>query len=115
MQKFINWHELTNPILFYADYSIKDACCAWHEGVFHFFFSVFDEQRSAVASVSTQDMVRFSDFLFCFDGQAERFVGMCSPDIVQAEDGYVLTFNSWGDKRGNPNQLFYKRSSDLVN
>jgi hypothetical protein len=115
MPKFFDWNILTNPILHYTDWSIKDACCAWREGVFTLFFSAFDEQRSTITSVSTRDFIHFSDFLFCFDGRAEGTIGMCSPDIVQVTEGYVLTFNAWGDKPGSPNQLFYMQSTDLVN
>jgi hypothetical protein len=102
---FIDWAKLKNPMLEYPQWSIKDACCALREGVFHLFFSAFDEQRSYVASVSTQDFVRFSGFS-CFSGQVEGHVGMCSPDIMQVDDGYVLTFNSWGISQGAPTGCF---------
>ncbi len=110
---FIDWTQLKNSVLAYPHWSIKDACCAWRQGAFHLFFSAFDEQRSRVASVTTRDFSNYSDFLFCFDGQAEGYIGMCSPDITQVNDAYYLTLNSWGDKPGSPNQLFYMRSNDL--
>jgi hypothetical protein len=39
---------------------------------------------------------------------------MCSPDVQRLHGKYVMTFNSWGDKVGKPNQLFYITSDDLV-
>jgi hypothetical protein len=39
---------------------------------------------------------------------------MCSPDVQRLNGKYVMTFNSWGDKPGKPNQLFYITSDDLV-
>jgi hypothetical protein len=98
----------------YNKWSIKDACCAWREGVWYVFFSAFDQQRSHLAAVRTEDWRQFSDFAFCLAGQDEGYVGMCSPDVVRSGDVYVLTFNSWGDKPGRPNQLFYMQSSDLT-
>jgi hypothetical protein len=38
---------------------------------------------------------------------------MCSPDVAVRSDRYYLTYNSWGDKEGKPNQLFYRVSDDL--
>jgi hypothetical protein len=111
---FIDWANLKNPILTYNQWSIKDACCAWREGLFTVFFSAFDQERSHVAAVTTADLLTYSDFLFCLDGQAEGHIGLCSPDISCVDDTYILTLNSWGDDPDNPNQLFYMQSPDLV-
>ena len=39
---------------------------------------------------------------------------MCSPDVQFLFGEYVMTFNSWGNSPGKPNQLFYETSKDLV-
>jgi hypothetical protein len=49
-----------------------------------------------------------------FDGEEEGWIGMCSPDVQHLGGRYVMTFNSWGDKPGKPNDLFYMTSDDLV-
>jgi predicted GH43/DUF377 family glycosyl hydrolase len=103
-----------NPILAYDQWSIKDACCAWRDGLFTVFFSAFDQERSRVAAVTTADFCTYSDFLFCLDGRADGHISLCSPDISRVGDTYILTLNSWGDDPENPNQLFYMQSPDLV-
>ncbi len=110
----LSWTDLQNPVLWYPDWSIKDACCAQHKGTYYVFFSAFDEARSHVAAVTTSDFKTFSDFVFCFSGESEGYTGMCSPDISQVGDTYYLTFNSWGDQWRHPNQLFYISSPDLI-
>lgn len=103
-----------NPVLGYDDWSIKDACLAERDGVFHVFFSAFDEERSFVAKVHTADFVTYSDFDFWLDGRDAGHIGYCSPDVTHGEGRYVCVFNSWGDNASNPNRLFYIESSDLI-
>lgn len=114
-----HWAGLRNPVLQYADWSIKDYGVAHKDGVYHLFFSAFYEDngrvRSHVVQVSTRDFKTYSEPILHFDGQEDGWIGMCSPDCVMIGDTYYLTFNSWGDKEGRPNQLFYMTSKDLVN
>jgi hypothetical protein len=109
----MQWHKLRNPVLSYRDYSIKDASMAYRAGVFHLFFSAFDQERSAVAHVTTRDFTEFSGFHFLVDGREAGFIGMCSPEITYADGRYVLVFNSWGGGQEIPNRLFYMESEDL--
>ena len=38
---FIDWQGLSNPVLFYPDWSIKDVAMAYRRGTFYVFFSAF--------------------------------------------------------------------------
>ena len=117
-KSFIDWQHLKNPVLSYPSWSIKDAAMAYRDGTFYVFFSAFyaerGQVRSHVVEVSTRDFKRFSQPIFDFDGEEEGWIGMCSPDVQRLGKQYVMTFNSWGDKPGKPNQLFYMTSDDLV-
>ncbi len=117
-KSFIDWRHLKNPVLSYPNWSIKDAAMAYRDGTFYVFFSAFyaerGQVRSHVVEVSTRDFKRFSQPIFDFDGEEEGWIGMCSPDVERLDKQYVMTFNSWGDKPGKPNQLFYMTSDDLV-
>jgi hypothetical protein len=115
---FTDWQNLHNPVLEYPDWSIKDAAMAHRNGVFYVFFSAFYEDRGRVRShiveVSTRDFKTYSKPIFNVDGMEDGWIGLCSPDVQQIGKQYVMTFNSWGDKPGKPNVLFYETSSDLV-
>jgi hypothetical protein len=115
---FIDWQGLRNPVLSYRDWSVKDAAMAYRDGTFYVFFSAFypdnGQVRSHVVAVSTRDFKHYSDPIFNFDGEDDGWIGMCSPDVQLLHGSYALTFNSWGDKPGKPNQLFYMTSADLV-
>lgn len=86
---------------------------AHRDGVFHLFFSVFDQERSSVAHVTTRDFLNFSDFRFRIDGRENGWIGMCSPDITYVHGTYILVFNSWGGGNEIYNRLFYSVSEDL--
>jgi hypothetical protein len=115
---FIDWSGLRNPVLSYPNWSVKDAAMAYRDGTFYLFFSAFypdnGQVRSHVVEVSTQDFKHFSEPIFDFDGEEDGWIGMCSPDVQRIYGKYVMTFNSWGDKPGKPNQLFFETSDDLV-
>jgi hypothetical protein len=115
---FIPWQNMSNPVLSYPDWSIKDAAMANRGGTFYIFFSAFyaerGQVRSHVVEVSTRDFKHFSAPIFNFDGEEEGWIGMCSPDVQRLGGKYVMTFNSWGDKPGKQNLLFYMTSDDLV-
>lgn len=99
----------------HPDFSCKDACMAWDGGRWHLFFSVFDEERSRVARVSSPDLKGFSNLEILFDGREQGWIGMCSPDLTRGPDGWVLVCNSWGMAPGRPNALHVATSSDLIN
>jgi hypothetical protein len=64
--------------------------------------------------VSTPDFQSYSDPILHLADEAEGWFGMASPDVVAHDGLYYLTFNTWGDRPGRPNQLFYMVSEDLV-
>lgn len=115
---FIDWSALRNPVLAYPNWSIKDAAMAYHQGKFYVFFSAFyadhGRVRSHVVEVETQDFRHYSKPILDFDGEESGWIGMCSPDVRRAGAVYALSFNSWGDKPGKPDQLFYMTSPDLI-
>lgn len=61
----------------------------------------------------TRDFLTFTEPLFIWSGADRGFWGFCSPNISQVGGTFVVTYNSWGDKDGQPNQLFYATSRDL--
>lgn len=115
----LDWKGLKNPVLQYADWSVKDYACVYHDGTFHVFFSAFYEDRGRVRShvvqVTTPDFKTFSEPLMNLDGREDDWIGMCSPDVARIGDTWYLCYNSWGDKEGQPNQLFFRSSKDLKN
>lgn len=119
----IRWEALQNPVYAHDNWSVKDACMVCRDSTYYIFFSAFfhddydtDKRvRSHVTAVKTKDFMHYSDTLFMWDGMADGWIGMCSPNLTQTEDYYYLTYNSWGDKEGKHNQLFYARSKDLEN
>lgn len=120
MKPLVDFDKLQNPIYSHDEWSVKDACMAYREdGWFYLFFSAFfpaeGDTRSHVVGVKTRDFKTWSDPLFVWSGHDMGWLGMCSPDIQKVSDTWYLTYNSWGDKSGRPNQLFYAVSSDLEN
>lgn len=115
---FDHWTSLKNPVLSYPDWSIKDAAMAYREGTVYVFFSAFYQDRgrirSHVVEVSTRDFKHYSDPILNLDGRDDGWIGMCSPDVQQLDGKYIMTFNSWGDEPGKPNELFYMMSPDLL-
>ncbi len=115
----LDWTSLKNPVLAYADWSIKDYACVYQDGNFHLFFSAFYEDRGRVRShvvqVTTPDFKTFSEPLVNLDGREDDWIGMCSPDVARIGDTWYLCYNSWGDKEDQPNQLFFRSSKDLKN
>ena len=115
----LDFSAIKNPVYQHQDWSIKDSCMALRDGTFHVFFSAFYKDagmgRCHVSAVKTKDFKTFSDPLFIWDGRDQGWEGMCSPNITQINDAYFLTYNSWGDDKDKPNQLFYAVSRDLEN
>lgn len=117
----LDWRKLTNPVYQHRGWSVKDACMTYFRGKFYLFFSAFyrdrGQERSHVVGVRTTDFRRFSKPLFVWDGRADGWTGLCSPNLTQVDNSFYLTFNSWGDHHPNdkPNQLFFAKSKDLEN
>ncbi len=116
--RLLDWAGLRNPVLTYDDWSIKDFSVEYLDGVFYLFFSAFYEDRGQVRShvveVSTKDFKKYSDPILSTDGREDEWAGMCSPSLCKVGETYILTFNSWGDREGRHNQLFFMTSEDLV-
>lgn len=119
VERFIPWNDLENPIYSHKGWSTKDACMIYKDNTFYLFFSAFFEDegriRCHISGVKTQDFRTFSEPLFIWRGKEGGWIGMASPDINKFGDTYYLTYNSWGDKKGQVNQLFYATSKDLEN
>ena len=117
-KRILDWNSLSNPVLSYPGWSMKDSAMAYRNRTFYVFFSAFYPKEgdtiSHVVEVSTRDFKHFSDPILNFDGKEDGWIGMCSPDVQMLNGQYVMTFNSWGDKPGKPNELFYTTSPDLV-
>jgi len=113
----IKWEQLKNPVYQHADWSVKDPCMIYDDGWIYLFFSAFfydaGLDRSHIVCVRTQDFVNYSEPLFIWSGMPEGWIGLCSPDIKKIDDRFILTYNSWGDKEGAPNKLFYATSKNL--
>lgn len=114
----IPWKSIKNPVYDRYGFAVKDACMIEKEGTFYIFASFFyykkDHIVSHVGCITTKDFNTYSEPLFVWDGHEGGWIGMCSPDIKKHGDKYYLTYNSWGDKEGQPNQLFYAVSEDLI-
>lgn len=117
-RSFIDWKNLHNPVLSYPQWSVKDPAMVYRNGRFFVFFSAFYKDkgqiRSHVVEIRTKDFKHFSEPIFNFDGDEDGWIGMCSPDVQYSNGRYVMTFNSWGEQPGKPDQLFYETSTDLV-
>ena len=117
IKPYINWDNIKNPIYEHKDWCVKDAAMAYDKGWFYLYFSAFfydsGKERSHLVSVRTRDFIRYSEPLFIWSGMEKGWEGLASPDIVKYEGTYYLTYNTWGDKPGKPNQLFYATSKDL--
>jgi predicted GH43/DUF377 family glycosyl hydrolase len=115
----IEWNKLRNPIFSYPHWSTKDACVIRKDDYYYIFCSAFyydrGRERSHVTGFKTKDFLNYSEPLFIWDGTERGWIGMCSPNITKVKDKYYLTYNSWGDKQGKPNDLFYAVSDDLEN
>ena len=114
---FLDWSSLKNPVYSRKGWSIKDSTLAYKDGSFYIFFSDFQFDRGMyrcyVSGVKTRDFRNFSAPLFIWTGKEAGYRGMCSPNLSQIGDTYYLTYNSWGDDKDHPNQLFYAVSKDL--
>ena len=101
------------------NYSVKDACIVEKDGKFYLYSSAFYEENErtfphVIGAVGDTLSSIQAPFL-SWSGLEQRFLGLASPDIVKNGDTYYMVYNSWGDKKGEPNQLFYATSPDLIN
>lgn len=109
----MEWHELNNPVFEAEQWSIKDACLAHDGRRWHLFFSLFDQERSRVGKVTTEDFRDFTAIEILVDARDEGWIGMCSPDLMGGPEGWVMVINSWGEAPGRPNAMFVMESQDL--
>lgn len=113
----ISFSSLTNPVFQLENRSVKDYAVAFHKGTWFVFMSSFYQDRgrlrSHVVGRTTDDFRQFSEPFLIEDGRQDAWIGMASPDIKKVGDRWIMTLNSWGDRLGFPNQLFYKSSKDL--
>ncbi|HET6285101.1 MAG TPA: family 43 glycosylhydrolase [Polyangia bacterium] len=111
------WAGLRNPIYAHDGWSVKDVAMVLVGDTYRFYFSAFfadaGMERCHVATTSSTDLKTFAAATVLFDGKADGWLGMCSPDVQLIGAQYVMTFNSWGDLAGKPNQLFYATSPNL--
>lgn len=118
---FIPWENLKNPVYQHENWSVKDATMVYHEpsGHFYLFFSAFFESqgriRSHISGVKTKDFINFSEPLFVWHGEEIGYKGFAAPEVTFLDGKYIMTYNSWGDRIGKFNQLFYAVSTDLEN
>lgn len=113
----VPWAELANPVLTYPTWSVKDAAVVRGPDAWYVFFGAFYEDRGQVRShvveVYTKDFRTFSEPVLNLSGAEDGWKGMASPDVFRDGHQWVMTYNSWGDLEGRPNQLFYRTSRDL--
>lgn len=90
-------------------YRAQDEC-------FYLFFSEFFKDEAGdvhcqVALAKTQDFKSYQR-VFTLNAEALGWRGVCSPNVIEVDGVYYMTYNRWGDKPGLPNQLFYATSKD---
>jgi hypothetical protein len=114
----IPWRHVRNPMLSYPQWSIKDATLVAMGGEYFLFFDAAYEDRGRlrfhVCEVRSVDLQTFSEPLLVIDGAGDGWIGMASPEIHHDGERYLLTYNSWGDAPGRPNQFFVRSSTDPV-
>lgn len=124
------WSTLSNPVFQRPDWSVKDATMGYDPGSNRFLlaFSAFYNDTapgsstlttiSHVVGFLTTNFSSLSGPTFVISGHDAGWIGMCSPNLTplpqSANHSFVLTFNSWGDEAGKPNQLFFMTSTDLA-
>lgn len=101
-----------------ADYSVKDACLVYKDGKPHIFASAFYEDRGIVRShviAATGDSLDTLEAPYLnWSGEDIGAKGLASPQVTLIDGVYYMTYNTWGDLEGSPNQLFYAVSTDLI-
>jgi len=113
----IDRDKLKNPIVDLPGWAVKDACVRWHEGYFYIFASAFFEEdgmeRSHLLGMRTTVLGEAPEILFCSYGKERGAYGLASPELTEKDGLFYLCYNSWGNKPGEPNRLFYAVSADL--
>ena len=111
----INWQRVTLPLFTYAEFSLKDPALVFADGWFHLVCSVFaDDNTCRLGSWRSRNLATWEGPEWLW---GEGASGYCSPDIIQCNDQYIMTFQSWDaiHPRQSRNQLFYASSADAVN
>ena len=114
-----NWDELTNPVFQLNDEHITNIDAVYERGTWFLFYSAIYEDSSGkharIVEISTKNFKEFSPPILSFNGAEDGWLGMANPSITRLRNIYYLSFNSWGNKPGKPDQLFYMTSRDLKN
>lgn len=112
-ESFIDWINLSNPILAMPDRMLKDQAVVYHNGSFYIFSSArFENNDSTNKNVfyRTQDFKTYEEF---FD---ENIAEGGSPDIIHVDDTFYIVFQkavpSWYPKM---HRLYYSTSTNLIN
>ncbi len=115
----VDWSQLHNPLLSYADAAVKDQALIWAMGSWHLLFSyvtnntvIPGDEHWDIATAESTDFVHWS----APAPWTEQPGGMASPDVVRAPSGeFVSTYDSPPGETG-PIQakLYFRTSSDLV-
>ncbi len=117
--KLIDRNTLVNPVVDIEGQAIKDACIIYRGGYFYIFSSCFyfedGMERCHILGLRAEKLDGEYETLFCTYGSELGVYGLASPDISEYDGKYYLSYNSWGDKPGEANRLFYAVSQDLVN
>ena len=110
----INWDAVQTPFVSYPGFSLKDPALVWHDGWFQMACSVFDEaNHSQLMTWRSRDLASWEGPMWSLGAGTD---GYCSPDIIQHDGRYIMTFQSWDaiPPRDSKNQLFYATSDDAA-
>jgi len=108
---FIDWDNLTNPILFFQNRSLKDMTVLY----FHDYFYIFTSVRVQAGEPSYNGTIfRTKDFQSYEEFHSENTGG--SSTIISIQDKFYIVFQksvpSWYEKM---RRLYYSTSVDLLN
>jgi hypothetical protein len=116
--EFIPWSTLRNPVFQHPSWSVKDATMLYRGGEFFLVFNAYYEENGRecchLVGVTTKDFRTFSKPRFNRSGADRGWMGIAAPNLTETDGVVCLTYNSWGDKPGVPNQLFYATSTNLT-
>lgn len=106
------------PAMEPLDYSVKDACIIEKDGELFLFASAFFEENGRmychVIGARGESLTSFAEPFMIWGGEDLGTWGLASPEVVSHDNRYYMFYNSWGDKPGETNRLFYAVSDDLV-
>ena len=110
---FIDWANLSNPILSKPDRMLKDQAVVYYDGYFYIFSSTrFENNDTGNKNVfyRTQDFKTYKEI---FD---ENIADGGSPDIIKVGETFYMIFQcSISSDDSNMQRLFYSTSTNLIN